>query len=129
VREWCNQRLYDKEQVLFVFEHGDKHQGMLRNRVEDEFGVIIQTEKKKALAPLQTADFSAWELLKVFKKNRSHVDVLVPGYRQSFAALFTQIKYNHAYFGLDRVSTRGSSLDRFCQDFSIPLRVTSGAKP
>lgn len=129
VRAWCDEWGYDKDKVLFVFEHGDKHQGMLRDRAADDFGIEVHFESKD-LQPLQAADFAAYELLKLFKQLDEDT---FSRFRESFRHLFDKVRYEHRHisltsrptvFGQPRPPDRpASSLERYCRDMKVPERA------
>jgi hypothetical protein len=67
VYRWCDQYHYDRRLVTFVFERGDQDQGMLRDRLFQDFRIDIRFEDKK-LRALQAADLAAWEFRNALKQ-------------------------------------------------------------
>lgn len=62
---WCENQ-HRKEPLEFVFEEGDVGAGQLSDFVNANTG-HRPSFRKKALPPLQAADFAAYEVLKVYK--------------------------------------------------------------
>jgi len=118
VRIWCDEHGYDKDHVVYWFERGDKDQGMLRDRVFQDFGVEVHFEGKQML-PLQAADFAAWEELKIMGENPKRLSDV----RRSFGGLFGRVSYTHQHFSLTPTSHRPPSLVRYCQDMNVPERI------
>ncbi len=129
VRGWCDDHLY--KYPLFVFEFGDTHQDSLVRCVERDFGIVIQTEKKKDVIELQSADFAAWQLLNLMRDHEAGKIVqqsIEPWLWKAFSQLFLQVKYTHTHFSLQdnhpwyRERFRAPSLIDFCQRQNIPKR-------
>ncbi len=134
---WCKGHLYNS---VFVFEHGDKHQRNLLNKVEDDLGIPIRTALKKPdrrkpneapVTQLQSADFAAWQVLNVMRPvqaglrlTRELERVIEPWLWESFHRLFISVPYDHSHFSLERGPRTGrSSLIRLCEDKGIPRRI------
>lgn len=129
---WCKKFAYNPADVTFIFEHGDRYQDNLRHRVERDYGIIIQTEKKGRLKQLESADFAAWQMRNLMVQGMKHgfrrdqlERSLEPWIFEEFKILFSQVQYDHSYFSREVKGPRGSSLDRLCKEYAIPPRTKS----
>ena len=130
VYKWCDQYVYDKRRVVFVFERGDRDQGMLRDRIFQDFGDDIQFESKK-LPALQAADLAAWEFRNTLRQYKSGASTRLRG---SFMALVPAIESGGRRFS-PVPSSAGKlgfpswlpslNLEGLCSELSIPLRGTN----
>ncbi len=130
MRGWCDEHAYDKDRALYLFEHGDKHQFNLKRRVEKDFGLIIQTERKPAVTALQSADFAVWQMLNIMRTfeggayRREDIEkALEPWLFEMFNKLFALIPYDHSIFNLQPGQRTGkASLMRLCEDYGVARR-------
>ena len=85
-KKWYDAHHYDCP-LENIFEDGDENQGQLIKLVKDATGespVFI----KKQLAPLQAADFAAYETMKAYSKLSGPVDQVFDKLRACFLPLF-----------------------------------------
>ena len=126
VYRWCDSYHYDRRQVTFVFERGDRDQGMLRDRLFQDFRIEIRFEDKK-LPALQAADLAAWELRKALRQDKNNAPTRLRG---SFVALAPTIESGGRHFSPAPPTNKlgfprwlpSLSLEGLCADLSIPLR-------
>jgi hypothetical protein len=67
VRDWCDERGYDKQQVQYVFDKGSEHAGHLIKLLKRDGDphlrrlapVLADSEEVR---PIQAADYFAWEI-------------------------------------------------------------------
>ncbi len=135
VYRWCEEKSYPKNEVLFIAERGDKGQGDLVRRVEQDYGVRLRLEAKVPekvelpITPLQASDFAAWQ---INKHLRQHAEGTLKQLRRDFVSLLSRVPHQsyHRHFSMKpaltktgQPSVRPPSLVRFCQDRRITLRV------
>ncbi len=107
VYRWCDSHSYDRNQVKFIFERGDRDGGMLRDRILKDYGIKIEFEDKTSAA-LQAADLAAWEL----RKAQTITEVLAPKkVRSSLVALVRDLEWGRR------------QLENLCSELSIPPRT------
>ena len=125
MRDWCDANGHDPARTVYMFEEGDLHQSNLRRRAKKDYGILIQTEEKKNLLQLQSADFGAWQLLNVMREHERGNDFresAEPWLIDVFAHLFRNIQYEHSYFSMRNLGKRSPSLLRVCTDYGVPAR-------
>jgi len=115
VKDWCAESGLDPMHALYTFEDGDLHQDNMRRRVRRDFGIIVQTETKKNVTELQSADFGAWQFLNVmreYEKGNDFRESAEPWLVEVFVSLFRNIQYKHRYFSMRDLGKRSPSLLR-----------------
>jgi hypothetical protein len=125
VRCWCKEQGRSFDKVRFVFEDGDKDKGHLIARLKHDFGVIVETAKKREVRALEAADFAAWNIRKVLTQAESGP---VPRLRRDFEELMSRIpSYGHQHMSMTAKPTpsgtyRAPSLKRFCDLYHVAKR-------
>lgn len=92
-------RQYNGSPIEFVFECGDEDHGQLIAEVKRFTGGQLPIFRcKKKIAPLQAADFTAYEQFKGTKSASVELDKLFLRWRTSFQRLFNEVPSWHGTF-------------------------------
>lgn len=110
VRLWANKYMYPGNEIRYVFEQGTKGKGdLLQVMTRDGFPLPIFETKGRA--PLQAADFVAWEHLKAYRQASGGT---LKRLRRSFSAL-EKIPNDWGLY-------KKPQLEQICQENPVPLR-------
>jgi hypothetical protein len=119
VRDWCDRERHDKNQVEYIFDKGSEHAEhlpLLLKRDSDpnlQKIALIPADSEK-VAPIQAADYFAWEIRHQFLKNPD------PHPSEAYRTLFRLLRVPNAQASIGNYDY--DRLEELCIKAQVPLR-------